>query len=191
MGNCDAKLAGKFARQCGHRPKQGIQKKWYLNWNDIDRAATHLDKRGTVVTQLTLKENAYLYPAEGNPKIHKASHSLSVLEFGNGYIHTDTYTITYRGADERERIQELVDGAKVCTIIQKTDGGVNGELTFEIVGFESGMVVTEDNWSSAENSGATTLTVSTLEGEEETTGIKLLQIEDVEDWIRGYEYTDA
>ncbi len=188
MGDCNRRLAGQFVRECTHRPKQGIADKWYFNYDDVDRAASTLTNRGTVINQLVLKSGAKLYRAEGNTKTSQASHSLSVSDFGNGYIHTDTYTVLYRGANERERIQELVDGAKVCTLIKKTDKGVSGELEYEVLGFESGMVVTEDNWNSKENSGITTLTVSTVEGEEEATGAKLLSIEDAENWIRSNEY---
>ena len=173
MANCDAKLAGKFARQCGHRPKQGIRRKWYFNWDDVDRVATQTANKGTKLTKLVLKAGTNIYPAEGNNKTSKASHALSVLDFGNGYIHTDNYTVLYRGENERERIQELVEGGRVCTITEKVDSGLNGELSFEVLGLESGMVITEDTWNSSENSGTTTLTVATQEGEEEATGAKL------------------
>ena len=173
--NCtNAKLAGKFARVCGLKPKQGILRKWYVNYGDIDRAATQLANRKTKITTMVLATGAKFYPAEGNDKVHKANHALAVNDFGNGYIHTDNYTILYRGENERERIQELVDGARVVTVVEKVDGGENGELTYEVLGYESGMKITEDNWSSSENSGTATVTVATQEGEEESTGAKLL-----------------
>ena len=169
----DAKLAGQFAKKCGYKPKTGIKRKWYGNHDDVDRVGTQKTNRGTVISKLVLKAGAKLYPAGGNQKTSKAGHTLSVLDFGNGYIHTDNYTLLYRGVNERERIQELVDGARVFTIIEKVDSGENGELTFEILGLESGMLVTEDTWNSAENSGTALLTVATAEGEEESTGAKL------------------
>lgn len=176
--SCEAKLAGMFARKCGHKPKQGVRRKWYINYDDIDKVGSQSENRGTKISTLVLKASAKIYPAEGNNKTSKASHALSVLDFGNGYIHTDNYSVMYRGEDERERIQELVEGGRVVTISEKVDSGVNGELSFEILGFESGMVITEDNWSSSENSGVTTLTVATQEGEEEATGAKLFLMND-------------
>ncbi|MFC5046298.1 hypothetical protein ACFSTE_13320 [Aquimarina hainanensis] len=193
MGNCDARLSGKFARICGHKPKQGLVRKWYINWEDIDREATQTTNRGTKVELLVLKADAKIYPAEGNNKTSKANHAYNKADFGGGYIHTDNFTVMYRGERERERIQELVDGAKVVTIIEKVDGGLNGELAFELVGMESGMTVTEDTWSSSENSGTTLLTVATEEGEEELTGVKLfLQNTYTEtlDFIKANEYGD-
>lgn len=170
---CDAKLAGIFAETCGHMPKQGIRKKWYINYDDIDRTATQLENRGTRIKALVLKANTYIYPAFGTSKTLKGKHALSVLDFGNGYIHTDNFTVTYHGEDERLRIQELVDGARLVSINEKVDTGINGELSYDVFGFESGMTIIEDNYDSAANSGVVTIAVATEKGEEECTGKKL------------------
>lgn len=184
---CDERLSGKFAKRCGYKPKQGLTRKWYFNWADVDREATQLTNKGTKITQLILKVNALLYPAESAPKGLKAKHALSVMDFGNGYVHTDTLVVLYNGEQERERIQELVDGGRVGSIVEKLDTGVNGELTYEVFGYESGMKITEDNYDSSANSGVTTITVATEKGEEESTGKKLFLLAgglaDTKAWI--------
>jgi len=189
---CDDKLSGQFAKKCGHKPKQGLTRKWYFNWKDIDREATQIVNKGTKITQLVLKQNAVLYKAESAPKGLKAKHALSVLDFGNGYVHTDSLVVLYNGEYERERIQELVDGGRIGSIVEKLDKGVNGELSFEVFGYESGMTITEDNYDSSANSGATTITVATEKGEEETTGKKLFLMPDgvsaTEQWIEDNTY---
>lgn len=194
MSDCNAKLAGDFSRQCGHRPKQGVVEKWYVNWEDIDRTATTTANRGTKVTALVLNEGAKIYKARGTDKTSKAEHALAVGDFSNGYIHTDRYAITYKGEDERERVQELVDGARVVTIVKKVDTGIAGELTYEIAGLESGMVITEDTFNSNENSGTTSITCATKEGEEESTGLKLFLmtagLAATTTWITTNEYTE-
>src|SRR5690606_7238992 len=119
-----------FAKKCGHKPKQGVVKKWYANREDIDREATQLDNQGTKISAFVLKAEAKLFPAYGN-KVSRANHALAVRDFDNAYIHTDGYTVLYRGETERERIQELVDGGRVVTINQKVDGGIAGELSYE------------------------------------------------------------
>ena len=200
MPTCDSKLAAGFVRQCGLRPKQGIRNKWYFNWDDVDREASTVVNKGTKVTVLTLVAGAKIYKAEGNNRTSSASHALSVLDFGNGYIHTDNFTVLYKGEKERERIQELVDGGRVGTIVEKVDTGANGELTYEILGFESGMVITNDDWNSSENSGTTSIVVATQEGEEEATGAKLLlmpaateatDLAETKAWIAANEHVPA
>lgn len=195
--SCDAKLSGLFAKKCGHKPKQGVSKKWYFNIDDVDRGATLTVNRGTKVTALVLKAGAKLYPAEGSPKTKKIKHALTIGDFANGYIHTDEFTVTYRGEEERERIQELVDGARVGTINKMVDTGLNGEISYNIAGLESGMDILNDDFDSNANSGATTVIVATKEGEEEGTGLKLFlmaegaetsALEETEAWIAANEY---
>lgn len=189
---CDNKLAGKFVRKCGHRPKQGVSRKWYINWDDIDRQATQLANRNTKVSTLVLVENAKIYEAEGNKKTSNVEHALAVGDFSNGYIHTDRFSILYKGENERERVQELVEGARVVTIIERIDQGINGELAFEIAGYESGMEIIEDNFNSAENSGVTQIACATKEGEEEGTGLKLFLMAEgyaaTKEWIENNSY---
>lgn len=170
---CDNKLAGEFVKKCGYRPKQGIRKKWYFNWEDVDRVATQMVNRGTKVSVLVLKVGKKFYLAEGNDKSHKGKFALAISDFGNGHIHTDSYNVSYNGENERERIQELVEGARICSIVEKVDGGVNGELSFEIFGLESGMLIIDHNYDSAANSGTVSISVATKAGEEENTGAKL------------------
>lgn len=191
---CNDKLSKGFVKKCAHKPKTGIRRKWYGNIDDIDRVATQITARGTKVTALVLKVGAKVYAAEGNNKTSRANHALTVGDYVNGYIHTDNFTVLYRGEAERERIQELVDGGKVFTIIERVDTGTAGELSYEILGLESGMVITEDNWNSSENGGATLLTVATMEGEEESTGAKLWIETDLATtvtWLETNEYTEV
>lgn len=189
---CDERLSGQFVKRCGYKPKQGLTRKWYLNWEDVDREATQLANKGTKITQLVLKQDAVFYKAESAPKGLKAKHALSVLDFGNGYVHTDTLAVMYNGEEERTRIQELVQGGRIISIVEKLDKGLNGELAFEVFGFESGMTITEDNYDSSANSGVTTITVATEKGEEESTGKKLFLLDDgataTEEWIEANTY---
>lgn len=192
MPGCSSNLSGNFIKECTHRPKQGVTKKWYINWEDIDRVATQLNASKTGITALVLKSGAKIYKAEGTDKTSKASHALVVGEYANSYTHTDTYTLLYKGDAQKEQIQKLVDGARVVSLIEKVDTGLAGETTFEIVGFESGMLITNDDYDTGANSGTTTIVVATKEGEEEATGIKSFLDSDVattRTWISTNEAT--
>lgn len=200
MADCNAKLAGLFAQKCGHKPKQGVSKKWYFNIDDVDRVATTMLNRATKVTALVLNAGAKIYPAEGPNKTKKIKHALVVGDYANGYAHTDEFVVAYRGEDEAERIQELVDGARVGTINKMVDTGENGEITYRIAGLESGMDIINDDFDSTANSGATTIICATREGEEEGTGLKQFlmpaatepsDLEETEAWITANEYVPA
>ncbi|XKX06257.1 hypothetical protein R8G61_02765 [Tenacibaculum maritimum] len=190
MAECDKKLAGKFVRHCGHKPKQGVSKKWYFNIDDVDRAATQTANKGTKVTALVLKAGAKIYPAETVNKGKKVRSSLAVGDYGKGYIHTDEVVLTYVGENESERIQELVDGARVGTINKMVDTGENGEITYKIAGLEAGMEIINDDYDSSANNGTTTLIVATNEGEEEATRLKIWSegsIANTDAWIAANE----
>ncbi|WP_445454107.1 hypothetical protein [Flavobacterium sp. 25HG05S-40] len=192
---CNAKLAGEFAKECGYKPKQGVAEKWYGNHEDIDIVATQLANRKTTVTLLVLKEGAKVYKAQGNDKSHKAKHALAVGDFGNGYIHTDEYVPLYIGPNEAERVQELVEGARVFTINKMVDGGIAGEIKYKIAGLESGMLIANDDFDSSANSGTSTIICATKEGEEEATRLKIWKpengIADIEAWLEDNVYVPA
>jgi hypothetical protein len=193
--SCEKKLAGNFSRPCGYKPKQGIVAKWYGNIEDIDRAGCTVTNKGTKVTVLTLKAGAKIYPADTFENAHGYEHSLTIGDFGNGYIHTDMINVAYRGEDERQRIQEMVEGAKLFTIMKNVDTGVAGELTFEIAGFESGMRITEDVLSKKADGGVAKLKLATREGEEEATAEKLFLmaggVAATETWIEANSYVPS
>ncbi len=172
---CNIGIGGNFRKICGYKPKQGIKRKWYGNVDDIDKEATVMANRGNKVTTLVLKESAKIYEVLGNDKTHQLQASGVVGDYGNGFTHTDTVNILYRGDTERERVQEIVDGARIFSIIEKVDGGEQGELAFEIAGFESGMLMSSFDYDSNANSGVATLAVATKEGEEEGTAPKIFQ----------------
>jgi hypothetical protein len=175
LGECNIGLGGNFAKICGYKPKSGLKKKWYGNVSDIDKEATILINRGTKITTLVLKLGAKLYPVLGNDKTNGLKSAGVVGDYSNGFAHTDVVNILYRGENERERVQEIVDGARIFSIVEKVDGGENGELAFEIAGFESGMLFNAYENDFIANSGVATLTVATKEGEEEGTDAKLFQ----------------
>ena len=187
MAECNTDLAGEFTRACGFKPKQGVAEKWYGNWADIDREATVLANRNTKITTLVLKAGKKLYKAAGNDKSHKAKHALAVGDYGNGYTHTDEFVPLYIGDNEQERIQELAEGARVFTINKMVDTGVAGETTYKIAGFESGMLITNDDFDSSANSGTSTIICATKEGEEEATRLKIFLlaggVEATQTWI--------
>lgn len=179
MEDCKALIAGNFKKICGYKPKSGIKKKWYGNVDDIDKEATVLANKGNKVQTLILKAGKKIYSVGGNDKSHGLRAAGVVGDYGNGFTHTDVVNILYRGLSERERIQEVVDGARIFSIIEKVDGGENGELTYEIAGFESGMLMNAFDYDSSANSGVATLTVASKEGEEEGTAPKVFLDTDV------------
>ncbi|MDA8956154.1 hypothetical protein N9H19_00855 [Flavobacteriales bacterium] len=172
--SCIPKIIRGFVQNCDHTPKSGTLKGWIFNYDDIDRGATQIVNKATKITDLVLQadKNFYVLGAENKSVI--ASHESAKGENGTRYTHTALIKVPYRGENERQTIQELALGSRVGVIIQKLDGGVSGELSFEVYGFESGMLLDQDNFNTSENDGVTLIGVKSYEGEEEGTANKLL-----------------
>ncbi|WP_379964014.1 hypothetical protein [Epilithonimonas sp. UC225_85] len=179
MATCNDKLAKGFLKKCGYKPKAGHSGKYYINFDDIDRAATQLANKNTKVTAIVLKTSAKIYPAEG-AKLSKQLHTFVESDFGDGYTHTDEFIVLYRGDIEKENVQSLAEGTRVVTISKKLDGGLNGEITYEVAGLESGMKLKADTYDSSANSGTATIQVATDEGAE-ATGLKTFLMNDEDD----------
>jgi GTPase len=190
--SCTLKLSKEFARKCSYRPKQGVDKTIYLvNTEDIDKATTVLNTTKTSVTTLTLGTGAKLFKSEGNDKSHAVSSELVVSDFGNGMKHQLKVNVLYYGDAERAALQEIIDGARITAIVKKVDTGESGELSYEVYGFESGMVISEMSRSSSENAGVISFTLASKEGEEESTDAKIFMDTDLattEAWIESNTY---
>lgn len=172
MACAEKKLTKNLVKNCTHAPKQGVGRKFAVAISDIDKTSTQLSADGTEVTTLVLESGAKVYELEGNVKVHGASFELVEKEFGDYYNHKDTYKITYRGAAQRARVQEMI-GGRFATIVQKIDTGDSGEIEWEILGYESGMKPKAHSADLAAGSGVATLELGTVEGEEEKTEPKL------------------
>ena len=170
---CDTLIAKDFIDECGRIPKAGIENAYLINLDDIDKSASTLAVSNTQITALVLDAGAKIYQFTSRRDAGQASHQLAQLEFATGYLHTVQGRILLRGAEERETIQDLVDGGRVAVIVEKVDTGLAGELKYEIYGYESGLKILNDDYNSNETSGVSTIILQTMEGEEESTAPKL------------------
>lgn len=166
-----------FRKKCGIKTKVGILRKWYLNYDDVDRIQTKLTYKLTCVDEFVLKEGAKIYPVYATKK-SASNHNLVPVDAANLYRHFDTLVLLHRGASECERIQELVNDGRICVIIERLDN------SFEMLGYHSGMTINTDDYSTHDNEAITTINISTPDNEEEPTGIKLLNIN--QSWINNH-----
>lgn len=171
---CDNKLSKNFARKCGHKPKSGLDNVvYFMNTSDIDKAVSQLNASKTTVTTLALIALAKMYKAEGAGKYPQGNTELVKSENIDGWKHGNTFRFTYYGEDEREQLQKMIDNGRITTLVKKKDTGLAGELSYDFLGWESGMEIASVVWASNENDGVVTVTLGTAEGEEEGTDRKI------------------
>jgi len=180
MSDCLGKISKSFLRDCNYRPKANLKTTCYLiNTEDIDKATTQLSSNKMSITDFVLNAGKVVYPAEGAGKYPQANTEIVKGDNGNGWKHGHTLRIIYYGEDEREQLQEMLDDGRITTVIEKNDGGLAGELTFEVLGFESGMAVQSVTWNSNENDGVVEIVLGTEEDELEGTDRKVFMDTDL------------
>lgn len=173
------KLTGGFLKKCGYKSKAGVLRKYYFNYDDLDRINSKLSHKLTCVDELVLKDGAKIFPVYATKRA-SSNHTLVTLEGADMYRHNDTLVILHRNSQSRERIQELVNDGRICVIIERVDE----ENKFELLGYHSGLKIMSDDYNTHENNASSTISVATPDNEEEKTAIKLLNIN--QSWINDH-----
>ncbi len=175
MAGCNEKLSKSFVRSCSYKPKAGLDSTVFVvNTEDIDKSATQTSNGGAKITNLVLKEDAKVYKFEGAGKFPQGKVALKKGDNGNGWTHSLSVRVLYYGVEEREELNKLIRDGRITAIVKKKDGGVNGELTYSVLGYESGMAIQSSEWSSADNDGVKPVDFATEEGEEEALDDRVL-----------------
>lgn len=183
---CVTLLDGNFDAVCGHKPKQGVLEKYYVNYDDIDRTGTTLANSNNLISSLVLKAGAKIYRADGNDKQFQGQVNGVVGDYGNGFSHVDILNLANRKINEREQVQKIADGARVVVIMKLVDGSDDDSTKFVVFGYEAGMKFNAYAWDTNANSGVASLTVASVEGEEEATPEKVFldtNLTTTETWI--------
>lgn len=180
--SCTPEISKNFLRNCNHRPKAGVLRKWIGFHEGIDQQATNLSKSAATgfeskfaFDQFVLNSSSFLYRLEGNDKVHKVKHEFTPGDFANGYTHTDTVTFIDRNQTVLMNIADIQDG-RFFTISEMVDAGGDGKTKFLVAGAFSGMKLLSDNFDSGENSGTLTIELATKEGDVEPFGLLPLLI---------------
>ena len=171
---CEKNITDNFIRKCAYKPKSGLENTLYLaNTKEIDKALSQLSTSKLMVTDFIMVTGKKIYKAEGAGKFPSGKSELVKGDNGVGWKHAASLRILYYGEDEREQIQQMVEDGRFTVIIEKKDTGTAGELTYEVLGWESGLSVTSVTWDSAANDGVVLLELATEAGEEEGTDRKI------------------
>lgn len=178
MATCESRFATNFIQNCYHTPKQRVLRKWYGNWGDIDwsKVIYKADSLNVVITGIALKDKKKLYEVEGE-KLNFIAHEIESDEYGERFIHTDSYTMVTKSEAGLIGLEQLTK-ARIFSIIEGVDRGYDGKIGFRVCGFESGLKKSEDTESYNENNGSALITMTSQEGGREGTRLKTLWITD-------------
>lgn len=150
MKNCELLIYHGIIADCDRRSKKGLgQRLWLIPLEWIDKENTVMDHK--VITKLAFSSEApegkEFYPVEmsGKTPFSGAKKSLVVGTYFNSWTtelpmkilkHDDDVTVGF--------VDPIIRGGRYVAIVENiTRGGENGEATFELYGYQSGLQASE------------------------------------------------
>ncbi|MCG2611504.1 hypothetical protein LZZ90_08285 [Flavobacterium sp. SM15] len=161
--SCIGKLTANIAYDCtpANRAKGGLETSAVLiNRADIDW--TSVTQSGATVTNVSLMSGATGYGIEWIKQLGTVGSEVSINDGLDTFTHNFAGRIFGSGADDAERMKELLEGEYVVIVETKFKGTGNVDA-FKVFGLENGLKMSEGTYSSAENDGALLFTLASVE----------------------------
>jgi len=170
MADCTGKITANFVLDCDFLPVAGLTTNALLiNFDDIDRTATVISSGNRLLmTNLQLKAGKTAYLFTGVKQSNAKSYALVPKDNGiDKYSHTFNGTVFNPSVENKLQVANLSLGGKYVIVVEQLWKGEDNEDAFEVLGFATGLKLTEATNSSNENDNTILLVLSSEEGFEE------------------------
>ena len=133
--------------QCDTPPVAGVADVMYLiNKADIDTVTfdnTNPTAANKLVTDITLKAGKFAYKVEGRNNSHEPSSLLRKGRYFDTFEHQVMFKIFDNSPAIKTQIENMVQRGDLVAIVENNFRGVGDVAAFEILGYGSGLEVTE------------------------------------------------
>jgi hypothetical protein len=170
MADCTGKIVANFVLDCDNLPSAGLTTNAVIiNYDDIDRSASTFDATNRVIcTNLQLKAGKTGYLFTGVKQSNGKNWELVPKEnLPDKFLHRFSGTIFNPSASNKLQAENLALGGKYVVVVEQLWKGQDNEDAFEMLGFQSGLLLTEMTNSSAENDNTIVLALASQENFEE------------------------
>lgn len=144
---CDYKLAQNIGASCDNPQVQGLKNKGYLiNYDDIDfDSVKRNDDNSLIIEDLTLLSGKKAYSAyvPGKTPYTGTKAELATGTYSNKFNKTVSIVVLDSGPDVAKNIINNLANGKFVFIMENKYQGDDKKNTFEIYGFEQGLVASE------------------------------------------------
>lgn len=144
---CDYKLAQNIGASCDNPQVQGLKNKGYLmNYDDIDfDSVKRNDDNSLIIEDLTLLSGKKAYSAyvPGKTPYTGTKAELATGTYSNKFNKTSSIVVLDSGPDVAKNIINNLANGKFVFIMENKYQGDDKKNTFEIYGFEQGLVASE------------------------------------------------
>lgn len=144
---CDYKLAQNIGASCDNPQVQGLKNKGYLvNYDDIDfDSVKRNEENSLIIEDLTLLSGKKAYSAyvPGKTPYTGTKAELATGTYSNKFNKTVSIVVLDSGPDVAKNIINNLANGKFVFIMENKYQGDDKKNTFEIYGFEQGLVASE------------------------------------------------
>jgi hypothetical protein len=171
MSDCTGKIVANFVLDCDYLPTAGLTTNAVIiNFDDIDRTATTFSNTNRVLmTNLALKPGKTGYLFTGVKQSNGKNYELVPKEnLPDKFLHRFSGTIFNPSVENKLQAENLALGGKYVVVVEQLWKGENNKDAFEVLGYGSGLILTELTNSSAENDNTIVLALANQENYEES-----------------------
>jgi len=168
--NCEEKLTADIEKDCDNKPKGGIEVNVViLNFEDVDKATSTLDGvNDLILTNLSTFSGTAGFFIEGVKQVNGASFELIKKEESfDMWKHMFAGVLLAPSAANKKRLDEIASGGRYVVVVEKIWKGDSQADAFEVLGFDSGLVISTAVWNTKESDGVIKFELASEDGFEE------------------------
>lgn len=167
--DCEDKLSADIIKDCDNKPIGGLEVNAVLiNFDDIDKAASTLDTNDLVITNLATVSTTSGFLLEGIKQTNGASFELVKKEDSfDAFKHLFSGVILTPSAVNKKSMAEIASGGRYVVVVEKKFKGELGIDAFEVLGWDSGLVISTLVWNTKEADGVIKFELASEDGYEE------------------------
>jgi hypothetical protein len=168
--NCEEKLVADLVKDCDNKPIGGVEVNAVLiNFDDVDKTTSTLDvTNDLIITNLATLSGTSGYLLEGIKQSNGASVELVKKEDSfDKYKHLFSGVILTPSAANKKSLANIASGGKYVVVIEKKWKGASQADAFEVLGWDSGLVISTLVWNTKEADGTIKFELASEDGYEE------------------------
>jgi hypothetical protein len=151
--NCGELTKDLIAASCGQTAVAGLEDDVILiNYNDIDKTASTVTNN--VISSLLLKgsKKGFKFSTFGR-SLDESGITFTKGTYRNTWAHDLYLRIFTKDEDAKKYVNEFGDGAKVVAIVRNNEIGKDGDVAYEVYGWDNGLELKESTSTVAMQDG--------------------------------------
>jgi hypothetical protein len=168
--NCEDKLSADIQKDCENKPIGGIEVNVVLiALKDINKTTSTISATNKLlITDLATNTGTSGYFVEGIKQAQGAMFELVKKEDSfDAYKHSFSGVVLNPSASNKLELSKVASGERYVAVVEKKWKGADSDEAFEVLGWDSGLVISEMTWNTKESDGIIKFVLSNEDGYEE------------------------